>query len=284
MNGIQNQISDQTNQAIMLLWGATAQSYSVINLNAMPAVLDLNEAGDSLPASDLTKKFHRSEGEPTLQSMENGVVETTVSLVSVQPAPLNLSGELSEPPTRFVELELQNPELMSRFNNASFDDSGSLGFAQARFTNVALNAEESLETSSTGESGFSLLDFIKQAIAQAEVSKKEFEETFDGSRQGEFRELLIDAGRELGSVVREFLQDNVAGAGRDLLASTLDTTGVQLLDPVADPLLNIDYYAKSAEVLNGLLDAVAQPISTFSLPQLGPLLADPREELFAYLG
>jgi len=57
-----------------------------------------------------------------------------------------------------------------------------------------------------------------------------------------------------------------------------------LLDPIADPLLSVDYYAKSGEVLNGVMDAVVQPIGSISAPRVGPLLADPREELSAYLG
>ncbi len=88
----------------------------------------------------------------------------------------------------------------------------------------------------------------------------------------------------VGSGIREFLQENVAGVGRELVSSSIDATGVELLDPIAEPLLGVDYYAKSAEVLNGLLDAVAQPIGSIALPQVGPLLADPREELSAYLG
>lgn len=284
MSGIQHQISDQTNQAIALLGGATAQSYNVVSLNVSPATLDLQHADADLSSSELTEKSPGIHSEAASLSLEKLFVDTSAPLPTARPLPLSASEELNESSSGFVEPEVQNPELMSRFEGSSLDDEGSLGILQAGVLATTLGSDESAETMSTGSMTFSLLDFIEQAIAQAEASQQEFGETFDGSRQGEFRELLVDAGRELGSGVREFLQDNVAGTGRELLSSTIDATGVTLLDPIADPLLSVDYYAKSGEVLNGVMDAVVQPIGSISAPRVGPLLADPREELSAYLG
>lgn len=284
MSGIQHQISDQTNQAIALLAGATAQSYNVVSLNISRTTPDLQYAVADLSSSESTEKSLAIHSEAALQSLEKLFVDTSAPLPTARPLPFSASEELSESPSGFVGPEVQNPELMSRFEDSSLDGEGSLGILQAGVLATTLGSDESTETMSTGSTTFSLLDFIEQAIAQAEASRQEFGETFDGSRQGEFRELLVDAGRELGSGVREFLQDNVAGTGRELLSSTIDATGLGLLDPIADPLLSVDYYAKSGEVLNGVMDAVVQPIGSISGPRVGPLLADPREELSAYLG
>src|SRR3546814_9683206 len=57
---------------------------------------------------------------------------------------------------------------------------------------TTLITDELPEALGTVGTGFSLLDFIEQTIAQAEASQQEFGETFDGGRQGEFRELLVD--------------------------------------------------------------------------------------------
>lgn len=253
MSGIQNQISDQTNQAIALLGGATAQSYSAVGLNTSPAALGLQNVGASLHFSDLIDVSARNNAESTSQSLERLFIDPSIPVVTSQPVSSSTAEELSELPNSYVQPVIQNPELISRFEDSSLDDEGVFGAQQTGFPGGSLIADESPEILANGGLGFSLLDFIEQAIAQSETSQQEFGDTLDGSHQNEFREFLMD-------------------------------TGMELLDPIAEPLLGVDYYAKSAEVLNGLMDAVAQPIGSIALPQVGPLLADPREELSAYLG
>ena len=284
MSGIKNQISDQTIQAVALLGGATAQSYSAVSLNVSPVAPDLQHADASLPTPDPTDKSAGSDTESTLQSLEKLFIDTFSPVVTSRPVSSNTPEELIELPNGFVQPDIQNPELMSRFEGSSLEDEGTFGIQQTGFSGTTLITDELPEALGTVGTGFSLLDFIEQAIAQAEASQQEFGETFDGGRQGEFRELLVDTGMAVGSGIREFLQENVAGVGRELVSSSIDAMGVEFLDSTADPLLNVDYYAKSAEVLNGLLDYAAQPIGSIALPQVGPLLADPREELSAYLG
>ena len=265
--------------------GASAQSYSAVSLNVSQVALGSEEADTSAPFSPVTDTSTQSDTEITSQSFERLVTDASAPLFIARSSILNVAEELSEPPSISVEPDMQNPELMSRFEDAFEEDEGG---AVAQPTGAALGtsliSEDSSEALSPGSVGFSLLDFIEQAIAQAQASQQEFDETFDGSRQGEFRELLVDTGAAVDSGIREFLQENIAGLGRDLLSSSINAAGVEFLEPIADPLLNIDYYAKSAEVLNGLLDSAAQPIGSIALPRVGPLLADPREELSAYLG
>lgn len=253
MSGIQNQISDQTNQAIALLGGATAHSYSAVSLNASPMALDPQNAEASLPFSDLTEVGARSNAESTSQSLEKLLVDPSTPAVTSRPVSSNAPEELSELPNSFVQADSQNPELMSRFEGSLLDDEGAFGAQQTGFPGGTLIADESPEILANGGLGFSLLDFIEQAVAQAETSQQEFGDTLDGSRQSEFREFLMD-------------------------------TAVELLDPIAEPVLGADYYAKSAEVLNGLMDVAAQPIGSTALSQVGHLFADSREELSAYLG
>jgi hypothetical protein len=284
MSGIQYQTSYQTNQAVALLGGSTAQSYRTVSLNASPAAFDVLNTAASLPTSDLPNKSPRAEGDANTQALERLIVDTSVQLVPVRLSALNIPEELSELPVSLAEPDTQNAELISRFQSISQEDESSTGVLQTVLTGNSVGTDEVQESIATAGTGFSLLDFIEQTIAQAEASQQEFETTFDGSRQGEVRELLIDAGMELDSGVRGFLQDNIAGATRGVLSSAIDATGVELLDSIAGPALSIDFYAKSAEMLNGLIDTVAQPIGSIALPQAGPLLASPREELAAYLG
>lgn len=285
MSDVHNEISDQTNQSIAILGGATAQSYSAVSLNASLAAFEAQQAEMSTSLAYVTDKSNRSDTQITSQPLEKFIGDIPAALLPSRLSPLNIAEDLSELPDALVGADIQNPELMSRFEGAfQEDESGSVVQQNSLPSSVLSSADNSSEILSTGSAGFSLLDFIEQAISQAQASQQEFDETFDGSRQGEFRELLVDTGSALGSGIREFFQENVAGSGRDLLSSSIDATGVEFLDPIADPLLSVDYYAMSAEVLNGMLDAVAQPIGSIALPQLGPLLADPREELSAYIG
>ncbi|WP_275270687.1 hypothetical protein [Limnobacter sp. P1] len=222
MSGIQNQVSDQTNQAIALLGGATAQSYSAVSLNVSPVTLNLPNADESLPFYELIDISVQSNAESTSQSLERLLFDSHTTVVTLRSVFSNTSEEPSELPNGFVGSDVQNPELLSRFEGSSLEDESTFGIQQSGFSSASLIADESLETLTTGGAGFSLLDFIEQAVAQAEASQPEFSDTFDGGWQGEFRELLMDA--------------------------------------------------------------VAQPIGSIALPQAGPLLADPREELSAYLG
>lgn len=285
MSDVHNEISDQTNQSIAILGGATAQSYSAVSLNASLAAFEAQQAEMSTSLAYVNDKSNRSDTQITSQPLEKFIGDIPAALLTSRLSPLNIAEDLSELPDALVGADIQNPELMSRFEGAfQEDESGSVVQQNSPPSSVLSSADNSSEILSTGSAGFSLLDFIEQVISQAQASQQEFDETFDGSRQGEFRELLVDTGSALGSGIREFFQENVAGSGRDLLSSSIDATGVEFLDPIADPLLSVDYYAMSAEVLNGMLDAVAQPIGSIALPQLGPLLADPREELSAYIG
>jgi len=184
--------------------------------------LNLPNADESLPFYELIDISVQSNAESTSQSLERLLFDSHTTVVTLRSVFSNTSEEPSELPNGFVGSDVQNPELLSRFEGSSLEDESTFGIQQSGFSSASLIADESLETLTTGGAGFSLLDFIEQAVAQAEASQPEFSDTFDGGWQGEFRELLMDA--------------------------------------------------------------VAQPIGSIALPQAGPLLADPREELSAYLG
>ncbi len=282
MGVIKYRASHQTNQAVALLGGATGQSYRTVSLNASPAVFEVTSAGAGMASSDLLRKSSGAHSEAGSQLPDKPLPDTSVQFMSSKFLSMTVLEDQIEQPKGLIDSKTQNSELMSRFENISFGADSSTEVGQTAFPVVSTNADDGQELTAIAGNGFSLLDFIEQAIAQAEASQQQFETTFDGSRQGEFRELLVGLGTQSGAAVREFLQDNIAGSGRDLLSSTVDATGVDLLEPVVSPVLNIDYYARSAELLNGVIETVVQPIGSVAVPQLGPLLANPREELSAY--
>lgn len=126
-----------------------------------------------------------------------------------------------------------------------------------------------------------LLEALKQA---AEEARAEFAEGADGSRQEQIGEQLREAAREVAQEVRGFFQDNVRGQVREASEELLQTTelGMSLLD-AAEPLTQFDYYGASADVINTSIDAIASPLGGVRLPSVGPLLANPQEEITNYL-
>lgn len=282
MSGIEKQIAELTNQAVALLGGVTAQSYSLMGLNVSPVLPYSQITAAGFPSSDLMDKQSRKDSDASTNAIEKVLVDTSFQKSPSAYSPLSATDEPNEVPDTFAVTQNQDPELTSRFKDALLEDDGVFGIVQTAVPVATPSTDEFSDAPVNGSTGFSLLDFIEQAITQAEASRQEFEGTFDGSRQGEFREFLTGVASEAGGAVRGFLQDNIAGVGRDLLSSAIEATGSDSLDAAAAPVLNIDYYTKSAEVLNGLLDALAQPIGSISLPQLGPLAANPLDELSDY--
>lgn len=90
----------------------------------------------------------------------------------------------------------------------------------------------------------SLLSFIEQVIEQAQTSSDEFNGSLDGGRQDTVPDLIEDLGGE--------------------------------------PVLAVDYFGESAALINGVLDLAVQPIGSLSLPPVGPILANPRDEVAGF--
>ncbi|HEX4878452.1 MAG TPA: hypothetical protein VFV39_01295, partial [Limnobacter sp.] len=132
----------------------------------------------------------------------------------------------------------------------------------------------------------SLLELIEQALEDARANQEEISPEFDGSGSGQavVRDWIDSSLRDAAASAREFFQGEIRGEGREAIQTTVDALGSPLLSEAFEPLLAVDYYAAAADVINGLLDAVAQPIGSASLPRIGPLLDNPREELATYLG
>ena len=138
MSGIQNQVSDQTNQAIALLGGATAQSYSAVSLNVSPVTLNLPNADESLPFYELIDISVQSNAESTSQSLERLLFDSHTTVVTLRSVFSNTSEEPSELPNGFVGSDVQNPELLSRFEGSSLEDESTFGIQQSGFSSASL--------------------------------------------------------------------------------------------------------------------------------------------------
>lgn len=126
-----------------------------------------------------------------------------------------------------------------------------------------------------------LLEALKQA---AEEARAEFAEAADGSRQDQIGAQLRETAQEIAQDVRGFFQDNVRGQVREASEELLQTTelGMAALE-ATQPLTGFDYYGASAEVINTSIDAIASPLGGVRLPSVGPLLANPQDEITSYL-
>lgn len=238
MSGISNNFhdSDRANQAIALLGGATAQSYNSVSLNFVPAFADLLTLDKDYTAVEPTDQWPGNVvGDSTWFSVEKQLMDSVSDTTELLPS-LGLNSDDGKIQSVDINQQpSQDPELMSRYEESLGESSGGLsGLVQTGNASANSDSEATTELVGGGAIGFSLFDFIEQAVAQAQEPQDEFPEAFDGSRQGEFRELVVDTS------------------------------------------------AESVELLNGLLGTLALPIGSVALPQVGPLIAAPHEELLAY--
>ena len=117
--------------------------------------------------------------------------------------------------------------------------------------------------------GKSAVDLARELLQQygglrplLEASQAEFSGSFDGDRQSSIRDLIENFGSDTGSALRSALQDNVEGRGREFVADTFDASGLTLLEPIAEPVLAIDYYGESAVLINGALELGGDAVAT----------------------
>lgn len=272
--------ADRSSQSIALIGGATAQSYDVVGLQAprSSVVPDLSTVKYFVTDSSSDNVSGRVD---VLNSFQEKDLLLAPPLKQDAPATSQVLAQ--EEQTSAVDLiesfNISQPELMSRYQD--FEQTLDGFSVSPEFNGGTLNsvASDNLD-GGTENNTFSLIDFLAEIIERAQSDQAEFETSFDGSRQGEIRDFIDFTGGELSSNIRSGLQDNVAGVPREALGEVVDSTGLDVLSAVTDPVLAVDYYGESAILINDLLGAIVQPIGAFSLPQIGPLLADPQSELF----
>lgn len=272
--------ADRSSQSIALIGGSTAQSYDVVGLQAprSSVVPDLSIVEYSVtdPSPD-----NASGRVDILNSFQDKDLLSALPLKQDAPATSQVFAQ--EEQTSAVDLidsfNISQPELMSRYQD--FEQTLDGFSVSPEFNGGTLNNVTSDNLDGDTENiTFSLIDFLAEIIERAQSDQAEFENSFDGSRQSEIRDFIDFTGGELSSNIRSGLQDNVAGVPREALSEVVDSTGLDVLSAVTDPVLAVDYYGDSATLINDLLGSIVQPIGAFSLPQIGPLLADPQSELF----
>lgn len=271
--------ADRSSQSIALIGGATAQSYDVVGLQAprSSVVPDLSIVEYSTTDSS---PDNVSGSVNILNSFQEKDLLSALPLKQDAPATSQVLAQ--EEQTSAVDLiesfNISQPELMSRYQD--FEQTLDGFSVSPEFNGGTLNsvASDSLD-GGTENNTFSLIDFLAEIIERAQSDQAEFENSFDGSRQSEIRDFIDFTGGELSSNIRSGLQDNVAGVPREALGEVVDSTGLDVLSAVTEPVLAVDYYGESATLINDLLGAIVQPIGAFSLLQIGPLLADPQSEL-----
>lgn len=272
--------ADRSSQSIALIGGATAQSYDVVGLQAprSSVVPDLSiveyfvtdSSSDNVSGSvDFLNSFQEKDLLSALPLKQDAPATSQVLAQEEQTSAVDLIDSFN----------ISQPELMSRYQD--FEQTLDGFSVSPEFNGGTLNsvASDNLD-GGTENNTFSLIDFLAEIVERAQSDQAEFETSFDGSRQGEIRDFIDFTGGELSSNIRSGLQDNVAGVPREALGEVVDSTGLDVLSAVTDPMLAVDYYGESAILINDLLGAIVQPIGAFSLPQIGPLLADPQNELF----
>lgn len=281
MNSFINNIysADRINQSVAVLGGATAQSYGAVGLRKpsfdtenFSTVLDQVA---NIPAEGVTHDSHSRMSEAP-----NPVNSSSSLLSSLNSSSGSAFDESFESPDFSRTNEVRDSELISRFEATETESPAAFGLSSAQ-TVTAVDTDTSAEGGAVS-AGSTLLGFLEQVIAQAEASQAEFSGSFDGDRQSSIRDLIENFGSDTGSALRSALQDNVEGRGREFVADTFDASGLTLLEPIAEPVLAIDYYGESAVLINGALDLVVQPIGSFSLPPVGPTLTNAQNELASF--
>lgn len=174
-----------------------------------------------------------------------------------------------EPGYRSLITEPQrlNEQVFSSDNNQPDSDPAVLGFDSAA-PGLLTSVTEAVVLGSDGVL-MNLLELIQETVENAD-------QPFDGSRQENIREFIIDSIGEFRSVdftVRDFLQEHVRGEIKELVQGSLERLTGDNLDPVTDPLFAVDYYGTSADVINETLSVVQNisPMGTTVLPRIGPL-------------
>lgn len=281
MNSFINNIysADRINQSVAVLGGATAQSYGAVGLSKpsfdtenFSTVLDQVA---NVPAEGVTHDSHSR-----MSQAPNPVNSSSSLLSSLNSSSGSAFDESFESPDFSRTNEVRDSELISRFEATETESPAAFGLSSAQ-TVTAVDTDTSAEGGAVS-AGSTLLGFLEQVIAQAEASQAEFSGSFDGDRQSSIRDLIENFGSDTGSALRSALQDNVEGRGREFVADTFDASGLTLLEPIAEPVLAIDYYGESAVLINGALDLVVQPIGSFSLPPVGPTLTNAQNELASF--
>ncbi|HEX4844124.1 MAG TPA: hypothetical protein VFV57_10675 [Limnobacter sp.] len=284
---IQN--ADQVNLATAILGGASAHSYREMGLNGDTSVQDVEDSVIEQPLPYVTAQSL------ALAAAANPVRISQVPVEAARLAETGVGGSIDGSLAPFAEVFAPeglketgdvaesdyrtNPSESDFLSNASFVVDPENGISAAS-TLLDAGLEESTSLPA------SLLELIQRALEEAESSREGFSTEFDGSGQGQrnVREWIGDSVQDLGALTRDFLQDEIRGEGRELVQDFVDALGSPLVGQVSEPLLNVDYYQVSADVINGLLESTFEPIGSVTLPSVGPLLANPREELTAYLG
>ena len=271
---------DRLNQATTLLGGATAQSHSAANGILAPQFLGLENLSldwyiSDVKESNVSRSLDLDKLLPNISQFE--YPKFTFNESSAQQTFFETQSKLSI----LINDETEpDSDLLSRFQE--FDEvTVSVG------NTGAFNQQDVAAGQLTQEAigkDFLLSSFLAEIIEQAQKSRAEFDGAFDGDRQGAIREFLDSTGAALGTETRGILQDNFAGVGRGAADFALETLGIDLFDPLTNPLLATDYYGESAALINNLLDVLVQPIGSLSLPEIGPLIGNSRDELLGTLG
>lgn len=281
MNSFTNNIygADRINQSVAVLGGATAQSYGAVGLSKPSfdtehTPITQDQVTDNLP-------------EDQIQASPDNPVAAVKSVIDISGlfSVLNLPAgpafdEQFDTPVFSRADTTQDSELMSRFEAAETDLSAVPGLAAVQI--VGAGGGDADVDGPAANPGSTLLSFLEQVIAQAEASQAEFNDSLDGDRQSSIRDLIDNVGSDTGGTLRTTLQDGVEGRGRELVADVIDASGLRLLEPAAEPVLAVDYYGESAVLINGALDLLVQPIGSFSLPPVGPTLANAQDELAVF--
>ncbi|MCR2747702.1 hypothetical protein [Limnobacter parvus] len=283
MSGFTNSIynADRVGQSIALLGGATADAYSAVGLQSWHAHTEFtSQFIDPSPWTNIASTMRQNIEVITAPAPGLSAVSEPTTKLASNVAQFSSPDELANFLPATQQPSTFDAELLSRYESfESFLDSAPTqslgGVLETPFAATAAS-----DSAGSEREAFSLLDILAEAIERAKESQSEFENTFDGSRQSSVREFLESTGSDLGQVIRSGLQDNLAGVPREILSNLLESTGLEELSPVSDPILAIDFYGESSTVINGVLDSVSQPIGSLALPQLGPLLANPQNELF----
>ncbi|HEX4857217.1 MAG TPA: hypothetical protein VFV28_10415 [Limnobacter sp.] len=269
-----HQIVDQNNQAMMVLGGATAHSYRELGLGSSgrllhPAVsiLSISPQADAAGNTDTDSLSQESKPDlkspdaffPTVIGEDETMLLTDESLVAsvLMPADL-IQKALPQAPGFAASLPDGDP-ISSTSTGRVTGDQG-----------LQSQAPDPSSLSSLSGAGFSLQDLLKQILQEVQTSQDDLPDTFDGSRQGALRDLIVDLGKGTGEGVREFFQENISGVARSTVVSLVDSADSPALSAASKPILQADYYNMISEPVNSMVDSVIQPIGSVSLPRLGP--------------
>lgn len=140
------------------------------------------------------------------------------------------------------------------------------------------------ETAVPANSSLNLLELLNLQLDPSQNEMPDFTEGFDGSRQGAIREFIGTVGSSTGDSVREVFQEQVAGVGKGAVIELVDAANIQALDTLAQPVLAVDYYGQSSELINGLVDTAVQSIGSVALPRIGPAFNDTLNQLTPSFG